>query len=283
MPPSPFVIHNVLLLPKQNQDEANGVRPPPKRDFLKRGEGLLRFTNSRKASLPNREVKKDPKPQPLARVNSCRSSEPKTTLKANISSSQRPPVQRKTAVLNKENHPKDLYSPPSDIRAESRTVGPKVLGNHQRQNMGGTGCIQTDLQVRQHQQRQPGPAMDSSCRKLGHSVQAANKSETCYGPPNAVTKQIGVAEGSAAQNEMRAKENRCGSRQESSQGKEGEVPEYSIELSFQERMRRWMCERQKESVELGEFELLEQAAEELSFSSNSSFVMKVLYVIINCL
>uniref|UniRef100_A0AAV2JVV5 Centromere protein J n=1 Tax=Knipowitschia caucasica TaxID=637954 RepID=A0AAV2JVV5_KNICA len=32
----------------------------------------------------------------------------------------------------------------------------------------------------------------------------------------------------------------------------------------------------RESVELGEFELLEQAAEELSFSSNSSFVLKVL-------
>lgn len=56
----------------------------------------------------------------------------------------------------------------------------------------------------------------------------------------------------------------------------GEVPQDSFELSLQEKLQRWECDRQMESMELGEFELLEQAAEELSFSSNSSFVMKVL-------
>lgn len=59
----------------------------------------------------------------------------------------------------------------------------------------------------------------------------------------------------------------------------GEVPRDSFELSFQEKLQRWECDRQMESMELGEFELLEQAAEELSFSSNSSFVMKVLAVV----
>lgn len=56
----------------------------------------------------------------------------------------------------------------------------------------------------------------------------------------------------------------------------GPVPQDSFELSFQEKLKRWECDRQLENMELGEFELLEQAAEELSFSSNSSFVMKVL-------
>lgn len=60
------------------------------------------------------------------------------------------------------------------------------------------------------------------------------------------------------------------------EGKPGVVSDYSFELSFQEKLQRWDCDRHKECVELGEFELLEQAAEELSFSSNSSFVMKVL-------
>lgn len=49
-----------------------------------------------------------------------------------------------------------------------------------------------------------------------------------------------------------------------------------MERSFQELLLQWETARQQESVELGEFELLEQAAEELSFSSNSSFVLKVL-------
>lgn len=55
----------------------------------------------------------------------------------------------------------------------------------------------------------------------------------------------------------------------------GQVPQDSFELSFQEKLQHWESERQMENMELGEFELLEQAAEELSFSSNSSFVAKV--------
>lgn len=66
-------------------------------------------------------------------------------------------------------------------------------------------------------------------------------------------------------------------RVENDAAKESRVPLDSFESSFQEKLRRWECDRQLESMELGEFELLEQAAEELSFSSNSSFVMKVLY------
>lgn len=57
----------------------------------------------------------------------------------------------------------------------------------------------------------------------------------------------------------------------------GQVAQDSFELSFQEKLRCWETERQLENMELGEFELLEQAAEELSFSSNSSFVAKVIH------
>ena len=55
----------------------------------------------------------------------------------------------------------------------------------------------------------------------------------------------------------------------------GGAAEYSFEVSFQERLQGREGEVHQEYKELGEFELLEQAAEELSFSSNSSFVMKV--------
>ncbi|TWW80401.1 Centromere protein J [Takifugu flavidus] len=73
--------------------------------------------------------------------------------------------------------------------------------------------------------------------------------------------------------EDEAGENRS---EENPQSSGDEVPEEVLELSFQEKLQRWECDHHAESMELGEFELLEQAAEELSFSSNSSFVTKIL-------
>ncbi|CAH2225285.1 centromere J isoform X1 [Pelobates cultripes] len=52
--------------------------------------------------------------------------------------------------------------------------------------------------------------------------------------------------------------------------------EFSLEVSFQKRKKIWEKEKQKENFELDEFLLLEQAAEDISFSSNSSFVHKLL-------
>lgn len=87
--------------------------------------------------------------------------------------------------------------------------------------------------------------------------------------PNPVIKQVGLS-GDAG------KEKSCVSKAQSAgAGDGGGPPQHSFELSFQEKLQRWECNRHLESMELGEFELLEQAAEELSFSSNSSFVMKV--------
>ncbi|XP_078734251.1 centrosomal P4.1-associated protein-like [Lampetra fluviatilis] len=48
------------------------------------------------------------------------------------------------------------------------------------------------------------------------------------------------------------------------------VAESSFEISFQRKMERWDCERAVDDHELQEFELLEQAAQDLSFASNAS-------------
>ncbi|KAM3862186.1 centrosomal P4.1-associated protein [Diretmus argenteus] len=268
---------------QQNQDGAGALKAPPKRTFLKRGQGLSRFTNNRKASLPKKEVKKDSKPQPQARVISRSNSEPASILKGSTNSSQRLPVQRKTAVLNKENRPRGPCSPPQDIRADSKTARPKVLGSHQRHNTDGTESVQTDLEGRQ---TKPGQVKEQNSRKVGPSAQTMRKPGPHDAQPNAFTKHVGVAEGPCKAENNTARENRCGSGLASRRGSEevegggggggGDAPEYSFESSFQENLRRWDYDRQTDSMELGEFELLEQAAEELSFSSTSSFVMKVL-------
>lgn len=52
--------------------------------------------------------------------------------------------------------------------------------------------------------------------------------------------------------------------------------ELSFELSFQNKLENWEKEKEKENLELDEFLFLEQAADEISFSSNSSFVQRIL-------
>lgn len=265
-----FHSHSVYL--QQSQDEDEAVQAPPKRAFLKRGEGLLRFTNNRKSSFPQKEAKKDPKPQPHARVMCRSNSEPTAIQRAVTNGIQRLPVQRKKAVLNKENRLRGSSSPPQDMRAESKAARTKVLGSHQRQNTDGAESIQTDAEVRQTKQSQPGQVKE---RSNGTAAQTAAGRSDHNTQPNPVTKQVLGEPGKTDSDAARSKS--CGQRVELQGGRiEGGVPQDSFELSFQEKIQRWECDRQLEYVELGEFELLEQAADELSFSSNSSFITKVL-------
>ncbi|XP_071211033.1 centromere protein J-like isoform X2 [Salvelinus alpinus] len=219
----------------------------PKRVFLRRGEGLSRFTNRSKAPLPNRQrPQKDPKPQGT--------SEPKPTQRV----SQWPPIQRKTAVLNKVNRPRDPCSPPLDSgspdskAAQPEAVRPGVLSSHHRQNMATPDLLRP---------------RDVISNKVGGTSQPVSRT------PAAAIKQLGLEERTGALQRNGSRPLRLDGAAE---GKPGVVSEYSFELSFQEKLQRWDCDCHKECVELGEFELLEQASEELSFSSNSSFVMKVL-------
>lgn len=224
------------------------------------------------------EGKKDSKPQPQAKVISHSNSEPASIQKSGINGVQRLPVQRKTATLNKENQLRGLSSSPQGIRVENKTARTKVLGSHQRQNTAGPVSIQTDPEDRQTKQHQLGQEKELSNRKVGPFAQTVRKPGLHNMQVNPVTKQVGLLRGPEKTEHDPAKEKSCGSRVKSAEGSTGSgVPQDSFELSFQEKLQHWECDRQLESMELGEFELLEQAAEELSFSSNSSFVMKVLY------
>ncbi|XP_037095937.1 centromere protein J isoform X3 [Syngnathus acus] len=188
---------------QQPQNPEGGLSAaPPKRTFLRRGEGLSRFTN--KGSLPKKDSNKARKQSSQARVDAHNNCEKATV--------QRLPVQRKTATLNTDNRPREER----DRRVEIKETRTKLLECHQRQNTGG--------EVRRN--------------KVAEDSRPA-------------TKQAGV------------------------QAESPDVPRESPDTSLMEK-RRWECKRNLESMELGEFELLEQAAEEFSFSSNSSFVSKIL-------
>lgn len=137
----------------------------------------------------------------------------------------------------------------------------KVLGSHQRQNTEGSESNDTEWEGRQ--------------TKLGHLKEQNTRTVGPVKPeqPNPVTKQVGVSAGPGRAGNYSAQERSSGKVEPAERG--GARLD-SFELSFQEKLQSWECDRQLESMELGEFELLEQAAEELSFSSNSSFVMKVI-------
>lgn len=53
-------------------------------------------------------------------------------------------------------------------------------------------------------------------------------------------------------------------------------PELSFEFSFQKKLENWDTDKQQEQIELDEFLFLEQAADEISFASNSSVIVKIL-------
>ncbi|XP_024142100.1 centromere protein J isoform X2 [Oryzias melastigma] len=269
------LLEEQLRLEEQRLKSARQQQNPaqPKRAFLKRGEGLARFTHNSKASSKKAESAKVQKSELQTRVISRSNSAPAFIHKAFSNSSPRLPVQRKTAVLNKENQERRVCSSPREIRADGKPAWTKVLGTHQRQNTEET--LKTEPESRKNRNALHGLKNDKN--KAGLSDPAQRSS----GPnkqPNPVTKQVGTMEavGNADSDATTAKSS--GSKVEATPltGKGGGAPLDSFEMSFQEKLQRWECDKQLENMELGEFELLEQAAEELSFSSNSSFVTKVL-------
>ncbi|XP_016365157.1 centromere protein J isoform X1 [Sinocyclocheilus rhinocerous] len=202
-----------------------------KRPFLKRGEVLARFTRGKATVLPHRKSPPNPKPSscPNPKVSQdldTRSNKNSVKNKTERLKSTHPVIQRKTAVLNKENIPQNKTTAP----VAKMTVQPRVLVGHQSENMSPISA--------QFQQK-PDP---SSKQKI-NSVTTADSSKAgeCSG----------------------VEDNAC-------------VAENSFEVWFTERRQRWEQDHQRECVELGEFELLERAADEISFSSNSSFISTLL-------
>ncbi|KAJ8407110.1 hypothetical protein AAFF_G00287860 [Aldrovandia affinis] len=240
-------------LQNQSPAVAEEVRANPKRPFLKRGEGLSRFTGG-KASLPQRGGGREvlrPQPKPSAQQRAAESGSSEGW--------HRPPVQRKTAVLNREPCSERLAAPTDRGRPEPKpgpAQRPRAFTGPQRLNSAGPNSGRPKSETKQSQ---PPPSAKSQHALGGR---AAGRGPDTAGQ-KLQTRAVGVEE-----EEEGGRSRRAVPGQDSC----------SWELSFQDRVERWDVERQRERVELGEFELLEQAAEELSFSSNSSFVMKVLEI-----
>ncbi|XP_078078204.1 centrosomal P4.1-associated protein isoform X2 [Mustelus asterias] len=236
-----------------------------KRKFLKRGEGLARFSKVKSSSLASNEVDKETKiiNQQIGSQSSMNATHQK--------------LQRKFTLLNKENNfgglPEVTNNPKPGGKGKNNSAlcVKKVLDNGH-----GDGAFQSPpkMQTERIKNTSVGNVQNMHKIAINCKAESANKVQECL---QSASKQTG---------EGRVTLDRLMSFGEKSQINENVVPtwprnkdatgpEYALEISFQKNLEKWSKEKEKENIELNEFEFLEQAAEELSFSSNSSFVMKM--------
>lgn len=244
------------LLPEFSEDKVT------KNKFLKRGEGLARFSKIKSSNVatikPDREENltdqdsvslKKPTCQPMLRKLTLLNKERHNTVSTRIGNKPKAFGQgknysalciKKVAVSGNYNED-DVFQSPR--QAEKIIHASEV----HVQNVYQTGCInvvQEYEQIKTKQIGQDGKSLQkltSVCKAERLQKSAENILPTC--PTDRAKSGV----------------------------------ENSLERSFQKKVENWNKDNAKEIVELNEFEFLEQAAEELSFSSNSSFVLKMVH------
>ncbi|XP_008935440.1 PREDICTED: centromere protein J-like, partial [Merops nubicus] len=248
---------------EQNQklQETNGStiqKPVIKRPFLKRGEGLTRFTNTK--SKMTKLGENTPKVQQ-------RASDNRNVIKADRSQNQKRTM------------------PPGNEQASENTFGSCVKYNHP--GKAKHGPVQKTLVLRNHNGRntlpsetrmQPGKNHDGQ-RKDTFSSEIKTNIEN---KENAV--EFAKSNTGKIRNKLPGTEKPQPSRELVSAFSNSKCAvdhpvrdsELSFEVSFQSKLQNWEKEKEKENLELDEFLFLEQAADEISFSSNSSFVQRIL-------
>nr|XP_035953028.1 centromere protein J isoform X1 [Halichoerus grypus]XP_035953029.1 centromere protein J isoform X1 [Halichoerus grypus] len=249
-------------LKRKQLREAEGsflIKAKPKQPFLKRGEGLARFTNAKSKSQKGRESK-------LVTNQSILEDQP-------VFKMDRQQFQRKTALINKE---LCTDNPPvkknNKGRAKSGFVTlsqkPKVLKSSNRKSLPPSG-----LKI------PGGKKCDGQFReqiKLEKKVESNNRDNVpeCAKPCDTGCKVWNKTQGKDRL-PLSAGLVSCMSSN-SPKNETLKKSESSLDISLQKKLETWEREKEKENLELDEFLFLEQAADEISFSSNSSFVLKIL-------
>ncbi|KAM5289401.1 LOW QUALITY PROTEIN: centrosomal P4.1-associated protein [Ctenodactylus gundi] len=246
-------------LKQKHRREAEGqllMKAKPKQPFLKRGEGLARFTNAKSKLQKMKESKL---------VTKQSTSEDQLVFKVD-----RPQFQRKTMLINKELCSENPVKKDSKGRTKAGFVTsnpkPKVPTSNNRKSISLSGLrIQMEKKC---------DGQFSEQIKLEKKVESKENAPECTQPCHV---------GYRVWNSMRRKDKpplsggltHCVAS-ESLRGETVKEPESSLDISLQKKLEKWEQEKEKENLELDEFLFLEQAADEISFSSNSSFVLKIL-------
>ncbi|KAG8524703.1 Centromere protein J, partial [Galemys pyrenaicus] len=251
-----------LELKQKQIREAEGsslIKAKPKQPFLKRGDGLARFTNTKSKFQKGRD--------------GTLTNNPNIPEDQPVFKTERQQFQRKTALINKE---LCTENPPikknSNIRTKSSSVPlnqkPKVPKSNIRKSFSPSGVNISMVKKCDGQFREQS--------KLGKKTESDNKENVaeCIKPCDIGCK---VGNKTHSKDKLPLSAGMVSGMASKSQISENvKESESSIDISLQKKLENWEREKEKENLELDEFLFLEQAADEISFSSNSSFVLKIL-------
>ncbi|NXO21557.1 CENPJ protein, partial [Cisticola juncidis] len=245
----------------QKLQEMNGSavqKPVIKRPFLKRGEGLTRFTNAK-----SKMTKLGENTSKLQQ----RASDDRNVIKVDRSQ-----IQKKTVLPGKELVSENPFAPckkyndPSKVKhcPIQKTV---VLRSHNGENI-------LPLETRmQSGKNHYGQMRDSYPSEINNKTEnKENRVESAKSNTGKIKTKLPGAEKSQLFQELTS----AFSNSKCPIGHPVKDSELSFEISFQNKLENWEKEKEKENLELDEFLFLEQAADEISFSSNSSFVQRIL-------
>ncbi|XP_062391493.1 centromere protein J isoform X2 [Sardina pilchardus] len=219
--------------------------PGPKRSFLRKGEGLSRF--HRTSSKPTTQNRREP----LARQREPQRNEPRQTRPRPLEPSTRGHSQhtlQNTHHQHQHQHQhqdrdRDRATKPRPGSTAARTFQRKTasLASHTHTQPSHTPTLPSHTHTQPshtHTQATHTPTLPSHTRTDTHAQPSHTHTDT------------------HAQASHTSKRSPCGAA-------------VAMETSFEV----WQRERQREWAELGEFELLEVAAEELSITSGSSSIL----------
>ncbi|XP_074996101.1 centrosomal P4.1-associated protein isoform X1 [Calonectris borealis] len=248
---------------EQNQklQETNGSaiqKPVIKRPFLKRGEGLTRFANAK-----SKITKLGENTSKLQQ----RASDDRNVIKVDRSQ-----IQKKTVPPGKELVSENPFAPCKkynhpDKAKHCRIQKNLVLRNHNGKNISP---LETRMQPGKNHD---GQMRDSFASEINNKIEnKENIVEFAKSNTGKIGNKLPGKEKPSLSHELPS----AFSNSKHPTGHPVKDPELSFEVSFQNKLENWEKEKEKENLELDEFLFLEQAADEISFSSNSSFVQRIL-------
>ncbi|NWH55823.1 CENPJ protein, partial [Geococcyx californianus] len=243
----------------QKLQEPNGSaiqNPVIKRPFLKRGEGLIRFTNAKSKITKLGENTPNPQQRP---------SDDRNVIKADRSQ-----IQRKTMCPGKEMMSENPLAQCKKYNRPDKAKHYLIQKTSILRNRNGKNISPLETRI------QPGKSHNGQIKRffpLEINNKMDNKENVIECAKSNTSKIVNKLPG-IEKPQLSHELSSAFSNSKCSIGHPVKDPELSFEVSFQKKMENW--EKEKENLELDEFLFLEQAADEISFSSNSSFVQRIL-------
>ncbi|NXJ84787.1 CENPJ protein, partial [Trogon melanurus] len=244
---------------KKLQDTSGSAvqRPVIRRPFLKRGEGLTRFTNAR-----SKITKLGENTSKLQQ----RASDDRNIIKVDRSQ-----IQKKSTPPGKELVSENPFVPCKKYNRPDKAKLPTQKTLVPR-NRNGKSILPSETR-KQPGKSQDGQMRDSFPSEINNEIEnKENIVEFVKSNTGKIGNKLPGTEKPQLPHELAS----AFSNSECPVGHPVKDSELSFEVSFQNKLENWEKEKEKENLELDEFLFLEQAADEISFSSNSSFVQRIL-------